>query len=153
MRRLLLSLVVLFAVAAPAAAMAATTNAPPGNSAIDEYLETVPGATGNERPRAPAAGDDDVLTAAQQARLERLGPDGKALAILVQETSPATAKLHAGAATAATAEGRSPLSEVLDAATGGGGDSGGMGVALPAILLASLLGCVALVVLRRRSVS
>ena len=44
----------------PAAATAQTplTNAPPGNSAIDEYLETVPGATGNQRPRQPGAAGD-----------------------------------------------------------------------------------------------
>ena len=58
MTRVLSTLVALALIAMPSAAIAqkTQTNAPPGNSAIDEYLETVPGATGNQRPRAPGAG-------------------------------------------------------------------------------------------------
>ncbi|MEA2156465.1 MAG: hypothetical protein QOE11_2605 [Solirubrobacteraceae bacterium] len=154
MTRLLSALVALLLLALPAAAMAAPgsqTNAPPGNSAIDEYLETVPGATGNQRPRPPAAaGTAPRLTAAQRARLERLGPDGRAVAAVVESTAPAHATLKPGTAVP-SATGRSPLGEVLGAAAGQGG--GGMGALLPAILLASLLGVITLVVLRRRSVS
>jgi hypothetical protein len=152
MRLLLPVFVALVLLSGPAAALAQTaqTNAPAGNSAIDEYLETVPGATGNQRPTQ--GGKTSALTAAQRARLERLGPDGKTLAAAVDATAPARATLHPSTADPATVKGRSPLGEVLDAA-GGGGDGGGMGIFLPAILLASLLGCIALVVLRRRSVS
>ena len=139
----------------PAAALAETaqTNAPPGNSAIDEYLETVPGATGNRRPSTGAASTTSALTAAQRARLERLGPDGKTLAAAVDATAPPRATLHPSTAEPSAVRGRSPLAEVLDAATGSSAAGGGMGAALPAILLASLLGVIALVVLRRRSVS
>lgn len=155
MRLLLLALVVVVLLSGPAAALAQTaqTNAPPGNSAIDEYLETVPGATGNERPSTGAGSTTSVLTAAQRARLDRLGPDGRTLAAAVDATAPPRAALHPSTAEPPAVTGRSPLAEVLDAATGSGGDGGGMGAVLPAILLASLLGVIALVVLRRRSVS
>lgn len=145
-------LLALALIAAPPAAFAQTeqTNAPPGNSAIDEYLETVPNATGNQRPRSGDA-PNAVLTPTERARLERLGPDGKVLADAIDVTGPKRER-SASAAEPLTAQGRSPLSEVLDAATGG--DSGaGMGAVLPAILLAALLGAIAIVVARRRSTS
>jgi hypothetical protein len=152
-------LVALLLIALPSAALAQTpqTNAPPGNSAIDEYLETVPGATGNQRPRSGGDPADATLTPAQRARLERLGPDGKALADAVDATAPARApsaheKADETASEPSTAQGRSPLSEVVDAATGHDG-GGGMGIVLPAILLITLLGVIALAVARRRSVS
>jgi len=153
MTRVLPALVALVLLALPCAAVAqqGPTNAPPGNSAIDEYLETVPSATGNQRPRAPGSGNEEssVLTAKQRARLEQLGPDGKALVAAIDATAPPPAKpgqkldLDSG-------EGRSPIGAVLDAATG---SDGGMGIFLPLILLASLLGTIVLVVLRRRSAS
>ena len=146
---------VLVLLAAPGAATAQTpqTNAPPGNSAIDEYLETVPGATGNQRPRQPGSKGGAVLSPAERARLEKLGPDGKALADAVDATAPAPVKAKPGTTIdTGKVEGRSPIAAVLEAAVGGdGGD--GMGFMLPVILLASLLGVIALVVLRRRSVS
>lgn len=159
MTRLLSALVALvlvlavFALPAGAAAPAAQTNAPPGNSAIDEYLETVPGATGDQRPGTPGpagSGSGGGLTPAQRAKLERLGPDGKALANAVDATAPPSATKTSQQID--SENGRSPISAVLDAATGSDG-GGGMGVVLPIILLASLLGVIALVVLRRRSVS
>ena len=158
MPRVLSVLVALLLIALPSSAGAQTpqTNAPPGNSAIDEYLETVPGATGNQRPRTPSGdGSDATLTPAQRARLERLGPDGKALADAVDATAPAPTKAGEGRAPAIapdSAQGRSPLSEVLDAATGDDG-GGGMGIVLPAILLLTLFGVIALAVARRRSAS
>ena len=91
MTRALSLLVALALLAVPSAAIAQQpqTNAPPGNSAIDEYLETVPGATGNRRPTPPGSGGGAAtLPPAERARLERLGPDGKALADVVDATSP-----------------------------------------------------------------
>jgi hypothetical protein len=156
MTRLLSALVALVLVAAPptaATAQTPQTNAPPGNSAIDEYLETVPGATGDQRPGTPAAGagGGGVLPPAERARLEKLGPDGKALADAVDATAPPAAK-PGEKILSGSAEGGSPVSAVLEAVTGSDG-GGGMGVLLPVILLASLLGVIALAVLRRRSVS
>jgi hypothetical protein len=150
MPRALSALVVLMLILAPSAAIARpSTNAPPGNSAIDEYLETVPGATGDQRPGAPGAGGG-VLTPAQRKRLERMGPDGKTLADAVDATAPATSRKAMRVPPAV--KGRSPLSAVVDAAAGRDGGAG-MGVVLPTILIASLLGVIALVVLRWRSVS
>jgi len=140
-------LVALALLATPPAALA--QNAPPGNSAIDEYLEPVPNATGHGRARTGESKGDGVLTPAQRAELERLGPDGKALADAVEATSTVGPKERTGASAPLTAEGRSPLGEVLDAATGDDG-GGGMGAVLPAILLAALLGAIAMAVARRR---
>ena len=59
MTRAITALVVLaLALPALAHAQAPQTNAPPGNSAVDEYLETVPGASGDARPRPPAQDGD-----------------------------------------------------------------------------------------------
>jgi hypothetical protein len=135
---------------AAAAPQAPQTNAPPGNSAIDEYLETVPGATGNTRPGQKGGGG---LTAAQRARLQRLGPDGKTLANAVDATSsaPPTAKTKHESAVP-TNSGRSPISQVLNTFTGSD-DGIGMGAVLPAILIAALLAAVVAVLLRRRATS
>jgi hypothetical protein len=150
MARALSALVVLMLIIAPSAAIARPpTNAPPGNSAIDEYLETVPSVTGDQRPGTPGAGGG-MLTPAQRQRLERLGPDGKTLADAVDATAPAAPRKAMPLPPAV--EGRSPLSAAVDAASGRDGGAG-MGVVLPAILIATLLGAVVLVVVRRRSVS
>jgi hypothetical protein len=158
MTRLVPALVALVLLATPAAALAQTpqTNAPAGNSAIDEYLETVPGAAGAASPGSGSGGGTGAkgtLTAAQRARLDRFGPDGKALSAIVDATPKATATASKGTAKPASGDGRSPLSQVLGAATGSDGGGGGMGAFLPAILLASLLGAIVLAVVRRRSVS
>jgi hypothetical protein len=162
MPRLLAALVALALIASPAAASAQTqkTNAPPGNSAIDEYLETVPAASGNSRPRPPASGggSSSSLTAAERARLEKAGPDGKTLADAIEATSPdrgtgpGAGSGSPSAGSVSAGEGRSPISQVFDVAAGRDG-GGGMGMLLPAILLASLLGFITLAVMRRRSAS
>lgn len=150
--------VIMLALALPATtvAQAPATNAPPGNSAIDEYLETVPGASGANRPRAPSqTGGGSVLTPTQRAELERHGPDGRALADAVDATAPAGPAARAPAADeveTAEAEGRSPGSGVLDAVAGEDGD-GGMGFILPALLVAALLGTITVTLLRRRASS
>lgn len=148
-----LTLLAVLFLAAPAAGQ--QVNAPPGNSAVDEYLETVPSATGNSSPRPPSAGGTSggALTAAQRAQLEKRGPDGKALADAIDATaSPKASTGSPQRGTVSAAQGRSPIAKVLDVVAGrDGGD--GMGVLLPAILLASLLGLVTLVVVRRRSAS
>src|SRR3954470_1588618 len=111
------ALVLLAPLPAAATAQAPQTNAPPGNSAIDEYLETVPSATGNERPRPPGSkGGPSVLTPSQRAKLERLGPDGKALVAAVEATAPPAADKPAEKLDVNSAQGRSPMSAVIDAA-------------------------------------
>ncbi|MEA2184448.1 MAG: hypothetical protein QOF69_3633 [Solirubrobacteraceae bacterium] len=169
MNRALVVLVAL-AMALPGAAVAQTpqTNAPPGNSAIDEYLETVPGAAGNARPRPPGqSGGAGALTPAQRARLERLGPDGKSLANAVDATSPVPPRkapkkattlpknakpVARGEKAVPKSDGRSPVGDVAGTLTGSDGGNG-MGFVLPAILLAALLAVIVLVLLRRRAAS
>lgn len=150
MTRAITALVVLaFALPATALAQAPQSTAPPGNSAVDEYLETVPGATGNQRPRPPAQkGSAGVLSTTERARLEQLGPDGRTLADAVDATAPVKERAPAAAAPAGT--GRSPAGEVIDAVTGSDGGNG-MGLVLPAILIATLLAAVTAVLLRRRA--
>lgn len=179
MTRALVALVALvLASPAGAVAQAPQTNAPPGNSAIDEYLETVPGAAGNTRPRPPGRSESDsTLTPVQRARLERLGPDGRTLANAVEKTSPApppkremaaprrkseTAAPEPKSETAAPepkselvvpkSDGRSPVGQVVGTFSGSDGGSG-MGLVLPAILIGALLAVLLLVVLRRRAAS
>jgi hypothetical protein len=158
MARLITALLALALLApAGAAAQSPQTNAPPGNSAIDEYLETVPTAGGDATPRPPGAatGGEQVLTQAQRAALERQGPDGKALADVVDATAPSRGAVkgtHAQAEPVASGShdsGRSPLTSTVSAAFGAD-DGRGLGVGLPLILLSSLLGVIALAVLRRR---
>jgi len=158
--RVVSAIVTLLLLAPPVAiAQAPQTKAPAGNSGIAEYLETIPGATGDRTSKPPpAAGGggpaSSALTPAQRTRLERLGPDGKALADVVDSTSPSGAtprKSTTAQAPSYSARGRSPLSEVFDAAVGR--DGGGMGVLLPAILAATVLGVGGLVLIRRRSIS
>jgi hypothetical protein len=154
MIRMLMALVALtMALASPALAQSPNTNAPPGNSAIDEYLETVPGAGGDSHP-GPPEGDGGGATDAARQKLSRMGSDGRALARLVAATAPAgTDRAHradaaGGSATAGTHAG-SPVGAALAAAVGRD-DGGGLGLLLPAILLGSMVGVIVLVVLRRR---
>jgi hypothetical protein len=159
MIRTLMALVALaLALASPALAQSPNTEAPPGNSAIDEYLETVPGAGGDSNP-GPQGGDGGGATDAAQQKLARTGPDGRALARLVAATGPAAAgngRTHRAApderpvALSLTgAHAGSPVGAALAAAIGRD-DGGGLGLLLPAILLGSVVGVIVLVVLRRR---
>lgn len=134
----------------PTAAPAQPTNAPPGNSGIDEYRETVPGADGDKIPRAPAGGQPaSPLSPRQRERLERLGRDGKSLADIIDATGPQPARTERAAK---DADGRSPLRAIAGAA--GGSDGGdGLGLVLPAILLITLLGALSVVLARRRGAS
>lgn len=153
MTRAITALVVLaLALPALAHAQAPQTNAPPGNSAVDEYLETVPGASGAKRPRPAQSGGPSVLSAPERERLERLGPDGKALADAVEATAPAPRTGSERLPDVSEGAGRSPAREVLEAVGGDDGGSG-MGLVLPAILITALLAAITLVLLRRRASS
>lgn len=151
-----LVLILALCLALPAAAVAAKapqTNAPPGNAGIDEYLETVPGASGNHRPTPPGQqGGGGGLTPSQRAKLDRLGPDGRTLANAVDSTSSSATTPKKTQITATGSDGRSPLAELLNTITGSDGGSG-MGVLLPGILVAALLAAIVAVLLRRRATS
>lgn len=178
-RRPLVLAVLCLALLAPAAqAQQGGKNAPPGNSAIDEYVETVPGATGDRAPRAPGKDASPALSGPQRAALERQGKEGEQLAQLVDATAPApdtgagapkttprpsnrtpdattppVLAPTAGDVTAALAtadrHAESPLAATLVAAVAPN-DAGGLGIFLPLILLGSLVGMVALAMRRRR---
>lgn len=156
-RRLTLLLLVLALLApARAAAQGDATLAPPGNSAVTEYLETVPNAMGASPPRpgAPASG---VLSASRRAALARLGADGRALAAVVDATAAPAVPGAAGGrgshvrVSPAALSGAGVPSRVvaLLAAASGRDGGGGLGPVLPALMAAGLLGTLAHALRRR----
>jgi hypothetical protein len=150
--------------ATPALAPAQTSLAPPGASGVDEYLETIPEAGGN-RPIQGSGTSKSALTATQRHQLERLGPDGRAAAALAEATgptpqSPGKTSTPGGKTSASSgqvlpqsgdgpnASGDSGFFATLTRSFGGSG--GGLGAALPTLLLVSALAVAVLGVRRRR---
>ena len=143
------------------------TNAPPGNSGVDEYLESLPGATGNRPAQSVQSkpGKRGSLSEDDRTRLSRLGRDGRAAASLAAASGPnglaasngqrggssreRVAGLDGKRRQRASSEGDGPLNALANAALGK--TSGGMGIVLPLILLLALVGSV--VVMIRRWVS
>jgi hypothetical protein len=176
MTRVLTTLLLLALVLPAGADARRRTLAPPGNSAVSEYLETIPtdaGQTPPTRPtppppppaHSPSSGQSPVpsqgdqggaLTTGQSRRLDRLGADGRTLAALVNATSPPVARGAAGTSGAAGGSPRgltdvgtsSPFSSILAAATGRDG-GGGLGPLLPMLMLAGVV-AVCVRILRRR---
>lgn len=153
----LLAIVLVLALAAPAAAQQPDAIAPPGNAAIDEYLETVPGADGNRRVDRSRSGG---LGASERRALEQLGPDGRLAAEVLSASvasdpgarrasrSPGTQRSSEGdggvaaraESLAAAGEGKSGVAAMLDGVlAGGAGDGPGMGLLLPVVLLGALV--------------
>lgn len=138
--------VCLLLVAAPARGQ--QTLAPPGNSGVQQYLETVPGASGNH-PVKP--GSKPVLPARVRRQLESLGSDAKKLEALVNATAPQTSKPPPSRSTPPpAAQGGDSGVDVFRRAVTDSGDVGGMGIVLPAVLGASTLMLVLAALLRRR---
>lgn len=147
--------------AAPAAAQQ-TQVAPPGNAGVGEYLETVPGADGPRRvtPQAILEGEGaSRLQPRARRRLEALGEDGRAAAALAEAGSPEIRSGGSGGSGDAR-PGRLPSSgsappevtaraddvgelEVVGRALGAEGGSG-LGIALPIVMVLTLLGVVLL---------
>ena len=147
---------VVFLAAAPQAS-AQARNAPPGNSGIDEYLETVPAADGN-RPTGSNTAKPRPLPSAALREARGSGREGAELAAVARATAPpaeaapparrrSAEPVRATDPEPAATPVRSPLSAATDAV--GGAGPGGMGPVLPALLIATTLGAVA-VILRRR---
>ena len=154
MPRVLTLLTVAFLlVAAPARAQ--QTLAPPGNAGAEQYLETVPGASGNQTVKPDGSKPNgSVLPSRVRKQLESRGPDGKQLEALVDATAaeqPSSGAPQAGAPQAGE-RGPSAIDSVKRSLTEGG-DSDGMGLLLPGLLVAStlLLGAAALQRHRRRA--
>ena len=134
------------------------TLAPPGNSAISQYVEVVPTASdgrpaatihpaGGPRSGGPGTGQSGPLSRRATAQLDARGQAGRGVASLVRSTAPAGP--GSGRPQALTSGGGSPVGSVLRALTGSS-SSGGLGVLLPLILAASFLGAGAVALLRRR---
>lgn len=161
---LILACVALLSPAAPA--MAKTkTQAPPGNSGVEEYLEVVPGGGGN-RPSGSLKRSKRALSPKARGALRSYGRDGQAASnlasVTADDSSPRGGKGGKG--------GRAGQAAALGAAarTAGESDSGddggvigalkrvwsqlggdGLGAGLPILLFATLAGAV-LLTLRRR---
>jgi hypothetical protein len=171
MRWALLVLASLLVLAAPAQAGYRLIY-PPGHAGADEYAEVIPTADGNTAPPSPGGGSGPLTKSSTQAiahigngragaaKLERLGKDGHAAAALATATAPASL---APAAPAKARPGRHGVTApaVHVPAAGGSissgishalGGSGGLGVLLPILLLATVLAALVfgLARLRRR---
>jgi hypothetical protein len=146
------SAVLLVGAAAPAA-LAKQSTAPPGNSAVDEYTETVPGPTGGHPTHgdvpgggAGQSGGGAPLPRKVAQQLRHAGPDGVAAAALAEQNSPRGSQAVKGATRSGGGGGQSVISQAVDVL---GGSGGGMGAMLPIVLAASLLLAVGVGVGRR----
>jgi hypothetical protein len=113
--------------------------APPGNPAVNQYTETFPSAEGPRlssaaRERASEA-PGALLSRQGSGRLQEQGPRGGELLELVAATAPTGGKAPREDARSAGAS--SPTAAVVGQALGTS-DSGGLGLLLPAVLLATL---------------
>ncbi|MEA2266092.1 MAG: hypothetical protein QOE27_1675 [Solirubrobacteraceae bacterium] len=172
MRRLAASVVcsILLATASVAGAAARQTLAPPGNSGVDQYFETVPGAGGNvgvrplpaSAPTSAAGSGAPGRAASGQARaLARFGADGRAAAAVAAATRPAGpgrpgSGSGSGPGSGPGPRGFAPPPKPTGAASAlltvlGGSDQGGLGIAFPLVLAGALAGAVLVLALRRRS--
>jgi len=154
---------VLIALLLPASAVARTrTVAPPGNSGVSQYLETIPTAKGG-RPTGTihqGTGGSGTLSPAIQRAFARQGAAGRSAAALANATVPVSAHSQSGRSTGARAvasqppaassgSGGSPASSLAKALTGSSG-GGGLGTLLPVILVVCAIGGGVLALLRRR---
>lgn len=142
--------------------------APPGNSAIGQYVEVIPTASGPTPVSALQGGGGSggrggagALPRSAAKALAARGAAGKAVAKLVRATAPSTgpsARRHSAAASARPAvragsarSAPSAAGSVLKALTGSS-PSGGLGLLLPVLLALALVGG-GLLALRRRHVT
>lgn len=152
MRRLAL-LACCASIAAPVSASAQGVQAPPGNSAVSQYFETVPAAGGGQ---APTHGRS--VSRAVERRLQASGTDGRALARALNAAPGPPAARKTASGTPSRAPGPSfsdrssvkaqPTSTSLAKPVVGDGGPTGSGAALPIFLLVSALGAAA-IALRR----
>jgi hypothetical protein len=148
MARLLLGLLLVW-ILVPAAADAQRRGAPPGNSGVDEYLEVVPGGGGGRPSKQLREPSHPRLNLRARRNLSAQGPTGVAAARLAQKTSVAPRRPGSPTPAPGETEGSHPAVALRDAVVGSG--PGGMGVALPAILIAVTLAAVGAGVVRRRA--
>lgn len=152
MRSTLLALVAIALLAMPATALSSHEGIPPG--AGDEYVEGVP-APGGEKPSTGqgggGGGSGPVLSPDAQDALAAEGALGQQVGAVAAATAPDSQAGNGNTARSADSrddESGSGFEEVVTAITGSSSD--GMGFVLPAILGASLVAAVMLLVARRR---
>lgn len=150
------------------------------NAGIDEYSENVPNAGGDHQPSGGddrgdgvgAGGGDDrdqgqgaAIPAGAADEFQAAGSDGQAAAALAQQTAPTddggrrgrpatgsdAGTGDAGGPATERSDGNGGVGGVVDRLVGTSSDDGGMGVVLPIILAATLLGALAFLAARRRS--
>jgi hypothetical protein len=162
----LLGLATLVLVLLATAGTASAQSAPP-DSEFDQYVPDIPGSEGdhplgdvkNEAGEAGHGGGGDTSGGLPQGVAEELrshGPEGQIVAGLAEATAPKDEgrggeEGNGGLAPAVAVgdAGDSPLGTVLDALTGAG--PGGLGIALPLMLLSALAGGVWYALRRRRA--
>lgn len=129
---------------------------PPGNSGVNQYSETLPGAGGDQPSSdagsgSAAANGGSSLSPEAQRALQDQGPAGAAVADLASKTAPRVPN------SGAQGDRDSSNSSGGDSAIGAGvdqlagNDASGMGIALPIILLLTLIGAAAIFAMRRRN--
>ena len=128
MRRILL-LGALAGLIISAPATAASTNAPPGNAGLTQYLETVPSSSGNSPSKQGSK--RKVLSAKARADLAQQGSLGRSLSKFASGTGPDTQSKQ-------SSHEQAPDGKIgaLTAAATGSGSSGGMGLWLPILIVA-----------------
>lgn len=117
--------------------------APPGNSAIDQYRESIPEVTGDrvkggDDTRTP----DEVLGEQNAEALRALGPDGEAAAEKAVAGAPsqkADADEKAKVAKGQDGESDSGPLKVASLATGLSDSGGGLGPVLPLLILTAIV--------------
>lgn len=146
------ALAVLVATAMLPAAVAARSIAPPGNSEADQYFETLPEPAGPRSPDPERSTEDALRERSLAPRtvqaLEQGGASAQALAGAVASTAPPRA-----AAGGASGAGEAPGGAAAAQGAGPVTEQGGMGVAFPLALAASLLAALAFLLGRRRGIS
>ena len=174
----LAALVIVLALALPGVAVAKRPGvAPPGNSGVHQYVETLPTANGNRptstlpsaghQPTGPVVGGPEggsgagggsglgggqatpAIPPGAQRALSAKGPTGRAAARLLQETAAATPPHRQIQAATAGASGASAARSVAGALLGSG-SAGGLGPLLPVVLIVAAVVLGAIAILRRR---
>ena len=133
------------------------TLAPPGNSAVSQYVESIPTASGsrpvsslNSGGGSGGPGAAGGLSSGTSRSLAGNGRAGAGVLNLVRSTAPThRASNPSWGGAFLHKQGVSPVTSVLRALTGSS-SSGGLGILLPIILVTALVGAGGLALLRRR---
>jgi MYXO-CTERM domain-containing protein len=154
-------ILVLGLVLGPSGPAGAASIAPPGNSAVDQYFESVPAAGGNQPPAAGATVTPrhvGGLSPGTRHVLAASGPDGAAAAALASSGAPAASASGSGGAggSASGSSGQTPgvvatppaIAQLPRTTTAGGGS--GISPVLPIVLGAVALAALAVALVRRR---